>query len=297
MNVDSVMPYNPKTVTVYSVGLLGGSIGAGLKKAGFGGKVIGLSSEKAVKASLDRGLIDEGHPYSDLPEVIAQTDLLILCSPILAIVDTIKKLGAMELPAGLVVTDIGSTKKVIADAAREYLPPRVRFIGGHPMAGSEKSGVEASDSDLFKDAAYVLTPTGDGDHQTAAGLAGFLQKFLGCRVTMLDPSVHDSMAAAVSHLPHVLASALVLCANEQEKHFPGTLALAAGGFRDTTRIASASYDIWHDIFATNKGAIIPLIDAYIDTLSGMKAKLADDALRESFEAAREIRDSMKGMER
>jgi len=295
--MDDITQYNPKTVTIYSVGLIGGSIGAALKKARFGGKVVGLSSDRALKTSLEAGLIDEGRPYSDLSSVIRSTDLLILCSPILAIINTIKELGAMELPAGLVITDIGSTKRLIAEAAREYLPPHVDFIGGHPMAGSEKSGPSASDPGLFLDAMYVLTPTGGVHHRTADGLAGFLRKYLRCRTTFLDPQAHDSMAAAVSHLPHVLASALVLCAGAQEKRVPGTLSLAAGGFRDTTRIAAAHYDIWHDIFATNKEAVIPLIDSYIDILNDMKKSLANDALKESFEAAREIRNSMKGMDK
>jgi prephenate dehydrogenase len=284
-----------QAVAIYSVGLIGGSIGAGLKKAGFGGKVIGLSSERAVKTSLELGLIDEGYQYGDLPDVIRRVDLLILCSPILAIVDIIKRLGDMELPAGLVITDIGSTKKVIVDTAKKHLPPHVAFIGGHPMAGSEKSGPAASSPDLFLGATYVLTPENDDDRRTADGLAGFLQTFLGCQTMLLDPLKHDSMAAAVSHLPHILASALVLCASEQERRVPGTLSLAAGGFRDTTRIASAQYDIWHDIFATNKDAVVPLIDLYVDILNDMKAKLANDALRESFETAREIRAAMKGM--
>ncbi|MCL2181857.1 MAG: prephenate dehydrogenase/arogenate dehydrogenase family protein [Chitinispirillia bacterium] len=291
------MEYNPKTVTIYSVGLLGGSVGAGLKKAGFGGRIIGLSSERAVKVSLEMGLIDEGYSYSELGDVVGRTDLLILCSPILAIVDTIKKLGGMELPGGLVITDIGSTKKVIVDAAKKYLPSHVRFIGGHPMAGSEKSGPEAGDADIFREATYVLTPGSDDDRQIADDLGGFLRRSLGCEIVMTDPSTHDSMAAAVSHLPHILASALVLCASEQEKRNPGTLSLAAGGFRDTTRIASAQYDIWHDIFATNKGAIIPLIDSYVGILNDMKSKLANDALKESFEAARNVRVNMKGIDK
>jgi len=290
--IDDIAQYNPKTVAIYSVGLLGGSIGAGLKKSGFGGRIIGLSSDAALKTALELGLIDEGYPYSDLLKVIPQVDLLILCSPILAIVKTIEALGAMPLPQGLVITDIGSTKKVIMDAAQKHLPQSVRFIGGHPMAGSEKSGPGASDPYLFQNAVYVLTPESEKDARAAAALAGFFQKFLGCRAAIFDAAKHDSIAAAVSHLPHILASALALSANEHEKRVNGTLSLAAGGFRDMTRIASAHYDIWHDIFSTNKGAIIPLIDSYINILNDMKENLANDKLKESFEAAKRIRDSI-----
>jgi prephenate dehydrogenase len=287
-----IKQYEPERVAIYSVGLIGGSIGAGLKKSGFDGKITGLSSEAGLKTALEFGLIDEGHPYSDLQKVVSETDLLILCSPISVIVKTIEELGGMALPAGLVITDIGSTKKVIMDAARKKLPTGVTFIGGHPMAGSERSGPGASDPYLFQNSIYVLTPGKEEDNTAAEELAGFLQKFLGCRAALLEPSTHDTIAAAVSHLPHILASALVLNANEQEERIPGTLTLAAGGFKDMTRVASARYDIWHDIFSTNKDAIIPLIDSYIKILNGMKTALANDTLKESFESARRVRNSI-----
>jgi len=282
----------PKTITVYSVGLIGGSIGAALKESGFGGRIIGLSSEKGINTALSRNLIDEGHPYSDLSTVVKQTDLLILCSPILTIIDTIKVLGEMELPYGLVITDIGSTKRAIVEAAHKHLPSHVRFIGGHPMAGSERSGPDASDPDLFSNAVYVLTQAGWDDAGIIENLSTFLRKYLRCRTVIFDPATHDSVVAAISHLPHILASALVLCANEREKLIPGTLTLAAGGFRDATRIASAKYNIWHDIFTTNKEVIIPLIDSYINILNEMKTLLSNDALKERFEEARAIKESM-----
>jgi prephenate dehydrogenase len=301
----------PKTITIYSVGLLGGSIGAALKASGFDGRIIGLSSEKGINTALVRGLLDEGHPYSDLSTVIKQTDLLILCSPIITIINTIKELGKMELPDGLVITDIGSTKRAIVNAANEYLPPHVTFIGGHPMAGSEKSGPDASAPDLFVNAVYVLTQAGtiniidNANNPDNVGcvnnantvdaidsLSAFLRKYLRCRTVVFDPATHDSVVAAVSHLPHILASALVLCAHDCERTIPGALALAAGGFRDMTRIASSKYDIWHDIFSTNKEAIIPLIDSYINILNEMKTLLANDALKNRFEEARAIKESI-----
>jgi prephenate dehydrogenase len=178
----------------------------------------------------------------------------------------------------------------VVEAALGCLPEYVKFVGGHPMAGSERSGPEASDADLFSGAVYVLTPAGDVGAVDA--LSAFLSKYLRCRTAVFDAATHDSIAAAVSHLPHILASALVLCAREQEKSIPGTLLLAAGGFRDMTRIASARYDIWHDIFATNKEAIIPLMDSYINILNEMKTLLAKDALKERFEEARAVKESM-----
>ncbi len=310
----------PKTITIYSVGLIGGSICAALKASGFDGRIIGLSSENGINTALSRNLIDEGHPYSDLSTIITRTDLLILCSPIMTIIDTIKTLGDMKLPNGLVITDIGSTKRAIVDTANKHLPPHVTFVGGHPMAGSERSGPDASDPELFVNAVYVLTQTGvvntvnntgsinktvntdnnwnvgdinnAGNIDTIGTLSTFLKKYLRCRIMIFDPTTHDSIVAAVSHLPHILASALVLCAHEREKSTPGTLTLAAGGFRDMTRIASAKYDIWHDIFSTNKETIIPLMDSFIAILNELKTLLSNDSLRERFEEARAIKESM-----
>ncbi|MCL2690536.1 MAG: prephenate dehydrogenase/arogenate dehydrogenase family protein [Chitinispirillia bacterium] len=288
----TITQYNPKTVTICSVGLLGGSIGAALKKSGFTGKIIGLSSEKSLKTALALDLIDDGYPYSHLEQIIPQTDLLILCSPILAIVETIEALGKMDLPRGLVITDIGSTKKVITETAQKHLPKSVHFIGGHPMAGSEKSGPGASDPYIFQNAIYVLTSASDEDEKIINGLSGFLQNYLGCRTVLMNPEKHDTITAAVSHFPHILASALVLNAYKQEEQTEGTLSLAAGGFRDMTRIAASSYEIWHDIFATNKSACVNQIDSFIEILTDMKTSLENDSLKESYEKARQIKNSM-----
>ncbi|MDR2728367.1 MAG: prephenate dehydrogenase [Chitinispirillales bacterium] len=285
--------FNPKTVTIYSVGLLGGSIGAALKKSNFSGRIVGLSSERSLKTALELNLIDEGYHYSHLSRIIPQTELLILCSPILAIVKTIEELGKMDLPSGLVITDIGSTKKIITEAAQKHLPASVHFIGGHPMAGSEKSGPGASDPYIFQNAIYVLTSVqSNGEEKITDGLGEFLNRYLGCRTVLMDPEKHDTITAAVSHFPHILASALVLNAYKQEKETPGTLSLAAGGFRDMTRIASGGYEMWHDIFATNKSAVISQIDSFLEILTGMKISLKNDSLKESFEEARRIKNSI-----
>ncbi|MFP4162692.1 MAG: prephenate dehydrogenase/arogenate dehydrogenase family protein [Chitinispirillaceae bacterium] len=286
------MNYSPKTITIYSVGLLGGSIGAALKKTGFKGKIIGLSSEANLNTARELNLIDEGYPYQSLAEVIKETDLLILCSPILTILRTIENLGKMDLPEHLIISDVGSTKKEIMQAARKHLPSSVHFIGGHPMAGSEKSGPSASDPYLFENAIYVLTPPEGKPDSRDEGLSEFLKHHLGCRHFFLDPELHDRIAAAVSHVPHILASALVLAAGKQENEIEGTLSLAAGGFRDMTRIASAPYSMWHDILVTNKTAITPLLESFIDTLSEIKRDLLEDSLQEAFEKAREIRKTI-----
>jgi prephenate dehydrogenase len=282
------MEFIPRTIVLYSVGLLGGSLGKALKQSGYKGRIIGLSSPSAIKESLALGCIDEGYGYDKFNEVVKQCDLLFLCSPINTIIDTIKTLSHMDLPEGLVITDVGSTKQDILEVAKS-LPIGVHFIGGHPMAGSEKSGPMASDPFLFQNAIYVLSSFTENATDLEKTFASFLQKYLGCRTLYLNPQLHDHIAATVSHVPHLLAVALVLLARQTEEKTPGTLTLAAGGFRDMTRIASASYSMWHDVLVTNKHAIETQLDSYIDILINIKRSLQEGSLSDAFNRSRETR--------
>jgi prephenate dehydrogenase len=286
------MEFNPRSIVIYSVGLLGGSIGAGLKASGYNGKIIGISSEASIRIALSLGIIDEGKGYDDFEVIATNVDCIFLCSPIMTIIEAIKKLGKMRLPDGLVITDVGSTKSEIVSCARNVLPLNVEFIGGHPMAGSEKSGAGASDPFLFQNAMYLLAPVDNATGSRSGSFASFIEHFLGCRTVIIDPVEHDAIVAAVSHVPHILSVALVNLARQAEDARPGTLKMAAGGFRDMTRIASAPYSMWHDILATNKKAIAPLIDSYIAILKEMKSSLAADKLEASFSAAAETRSEI-----
>lgn len=282
--------YTPKkAIALYSVGLLGGSIGLALKNSGYTGKIIGLSSPANLKTALSLGCIDEGYDYDLLNEIIKETDLIFLCSPIKVIIETLIKLKETDLPDGLFITDVGSTKKEIADAALSTLPKHVHFLGGHPMTGSEKRGPSAADPYLFQNAIYVLSPLTENPAVIDLQFARFLERYLGCRYIILKADIHDTIAATVSHIPHLLAVSLVNLAQEIEDQTPNTLQLAAGGFRDLTRIASASYNMWHDIFLTNKKIIAPLLDKCMDILSSLKLKLQDDDLEASFNNAAETR--------
>jgi prephenate dehydrogenase len=279
------MPFNPKSVLIYSVGLLGGSIGLGLKNSGYTGRIIGLSSAGKLPLALKLGCIDEGYTYDRLGDRVRKADLLILCSPVHAIIKTLHELKTLDLPKGLVIIDIGSTKQQIMESAREL----AYFLGGHPMAGSEKSGPQASDPYLFQNAVFVLTPQAKAPGKRDREVALFLERYLGCRTLFLDASTHDRIVAAVSHVPHLLSVALVNAAQEVENAIPGTLALAAGGFRDMTRIASSPYTMWHDILATNKEAIGAFLDLVIKRLDDMNKRLRSDSLGECFEASRTTR--------
>jgi prephenate dehydrogenase len=283
------MQCSPQTIALYSVGLLGGSIGLGLKKSGFHGKIIGFSALTTIEKALSLGCIDEGYPYEQLEQNISRCDILFLCSPITIIMETLRKLAVFDLPENLIITDVGSTKITITETARATLPPSVRFIGGHPMAGSEKSGPAASDPYLFQNAIYVLTPRDTTPDEQERQFAEFLTRYLGCRHVFLTPETHDLIAATVSHLPHLLAVSLVNFAQSIEERTPGTIQLAAGGFRDVTRIASAPFKMWHDIFLTNKKVIVPLLNDYISQLEALKHGVENDALEEKFVNAAQTR--------
>jgi prephenate dehydrogenase len=286
---DTSVAFAPKTVTIYGVGLLGGSIGLALKASGFSGRIVGLSSKKAVSEAIKLGCIDEGHEYDALDTIIQSTDCLFLCAPIRAIIAALERCGKLAVPDGCLITDVGSTKSEIVAAAKRFLPRHVRFIGGHPMAGSEKRGPLAADPFLFQDAIYVLTPEEKTSAGEVAGFAAFLETNLGCKTVKLAPDKHDVIAATVSHVPHLLAVALVNIAASIDGRLPGTLGLAAGGFRDMTRIASSPYGMWNDILSTNKTRIAPILDEFAAALGTMKEQLLNDELGEAFDNAAETR--------
>jgi prephenate dehydrogenase len=286
------MPFNPESVAIYSVGLLGGSIGAGLKESGYRGRIIGISSEASIRTALSLGCIDEGHTYASARDVVSRVECLFLCSPIKVILQTLEALCAMPLPKGLLVTDVGSTKQQIVSCAAKALPEAVDFIGGHPMAGSEKSGVAALDPFLFQNATYVLTPSGRRAADRAGDFAAFLEHFLGCRCVIMDPAEHDHGVATMSHVPHILAVALVNLARRIEERRPGTIRLGAGGFRDMTRIASAPFSLWSDILSTNTGPVQSVIDDYMAILKEMRGEIGRESLGKDFEEAARTRSAM-----
>src|SRR5690606_11546165 len=174
------------TVGIVGVGLIGGSLGLALKRAGFRGQILGVSSPASLDQARRSGAIDEGFPYSDLVAAAARCDLVVLCAPILTIIEHIETLGraASELEPGTVTTDVGSTKREIVDKAERALPASLPFIGGHPLAGSEQRGAAAADPFLFQNAYYVLTPGSHADEATVARLGGFIET-TGARVIVL----------------------------------------------------------------------------------------------------------------
>ncbi len=250
------------TVCVIGVGLIGGSFAAACKRLDSTVRVFGIDTDPDTLAiALERGLIDEGATPADASASIwlgpegagsGACDLVVLATPASSAEEWLRTLGLSRY--GGVVTDVASTKRGVLAAAESYLGPPAAFVGGHPMAGSEASGVEAARADLFDGAYYVLTPAQDTDMDAYRRLHSFISA-LGARVISVDVAAHDEAVAIISHVPHVTASALVDLAKAHAGEGDELLRLAAGGFKDTTRIAAGSPDLWTGICLDNADAL------------------------------------------
>lgn len=274
-------------IAIVGVGLIGGSLGLAFKRVGVGQKIIGISRDATISQALGLGVIDEGYDYHSLERGVKDADLVFLCTPILRILELLEEIPKYA-KKGSIISDVGSTKAKVASVAKRAFPKGLYLIGGHPMAGSERRGVMASDPYLFENAIYVLTPGSDVPMKVTEGFATLIEK-IGARVTVMGPYTHDMIAAGVSHLPQLMAISLVNLIGELNRENPDFLRLAAGGFRDLTRIASSPYELWKDICITNQSSIVEMIDRYIGKLQGLKGSLVGDRLRSEFEQANRTR--------
>jgi prephenate dehydrogenase len=271
------------SIVIVGVGLIGGSLGFAIRRKRPDIRVTGVSSPGAVKTALELGIITVGCGYGELGDAVRDADLVFLCTPIHRIQGLLTLLGPLLEP-GVMVTDVGSTKRAITRHAAESLPPGVHFIGGHPMAGSENRGVLAADPFLFQNVIYVLCPAEGVPAAQVESLSALLGD-IGANVTIMDAETHDRIAAAVSHLPQMLAVALVEMVGGLDSERAPYLRLAAGGFRDMTRIASSPFVIWDDIFRTNVDAVRETMDAFIERLRKLRDRIGSRALAEDFETA------------
>lgn len=272
----------PQRVVVVGAGLLGGSLLAALQsRRGTRGKGIHLaavSSEKTLHGLKDRDWCDSLHGYDHLDQACDEADLVLLCAPLSSIHDQIDAIASFRdhLAPGAIVMDVGSTKSEICRHGFAMFPDEgptsPRFVGGHPMAGSEKSGLSAADPLLYQSALWVLCPPQDMDKSRLDPVKTLVHA-VGARVAILYPDLHDAAVARISHVPQVLASVLAGWAGSKERYSEAALALAAGGFRDMTRLAMSSWDVWRDIVATNP---TPIADGLQD-LSERLAVLATKA--------------------
>jgi prephenate dehydrogenase len=278
-------------VVVIGVGLIGGSLCSAFKNAGY--HVSGVSRPTTLSKASEMKIINSGFDYSEMKGALYGSDYIFICTPLGDISRRIEEVFQYAQP-GSVVSDVGSTKSVISDIAARISAHRQSegavFIGGHPMTGSEKRGVENSNPFLFYDAVYVLTPPENTPKDAVKSLSSLISG-LGAKVMVLSPELHDRIAASVSHLPQILAVSLANHLADQDSDLFRNL--AAGGFRDMTRIASSSYRIWRDIIAMNREEIRKSLRAYRGILDGVLEHIDDDRYIEKlFTRAREERQTI-----
>ncbi len=276
-------------VAILGLGLMGGSLGLALRARMLTDEVVGYDAwpETATHA-LERGAITVR--CDTAADAVSGADLVVLAAPILALRELLAEAGPY-LGLDAIVTDLGSTKTEIVQWAAELLPAPERFVGGHPMVGSEQSGVVAADASLYEGCAWCLTPTADTSPGALASIASLVTS-LGATPHVLNPASHDAAVAAVSHLPIVAATALTLTATG-DISWPDGRILAAGGFRDTTRVASGNPRMARDICLTNAEPLAALLDAYIARLQEMRAAIqsgSPEAIEEQFRAGKLARD-------
>ncbi|MCU1367497.1 MAG: tyrA [Ilumatobacteraceae bacterium] len=268
----------PRRANIIGLGLIGGSIGLALRERGW--YVTGDDHDQArIDRALQIGALDE-------PGIAEVVDVTFVATPVLTLADQVKR--ALAETTGI-VTDVGSVKGGVAEAIDDP-----RFCGGHPMAGSELEGLDGADATMFTGAVWVLTPTASTADSTFAEIASVVAE-LGAEVVALAPDRHDQVVAVVSHVPHLAAATLMGLASERGEEHAALLRLAAGGFRDMTRIASGHPGIWIDICTENRDAILDGLDGLIDGLQRMREIIRDDdraALHERLRHAREARANL-----
>jgi prephenate dehydrogenase len=278
-------------VTIIGLGLIGGSWGLALKKHGFAGRRVGCDRPDVLERALAVGAVDEGAP--DLARAVRDAELIILATPVGAILDLLPQLKVSVSPHAL-VTDVGSTKRLICQRAREVLGGEPLFVGGHPLAGKERSGLEHADAAMLENAQYVLTPLSPDD-LTDERVKAFwsLLEAIGARPFVTDASAHDRAVAFLSHLPQLVSSSLASLIAEQSAEDFLPLDLAASGFRDVTRLADSPYSLWRDICLTNIENIQCALEALIKKLEAMKLHLSDRELEREFKQALKLRERLR----
>jgi prephenate dehydrogenase len=261
-----------KSAGIVGVGLIGGSFGLALRKAGFEGPILGVSSARSVDQAVERGAIDRG---VSLEEAAGVCDVLFLSQPIFGILETLQKLDPL-VREGTLVTDAGSTKVAIVEEAKRSLR-RCAFLGGHPMAGKEQRGVAAAEADLFRGRPWVFTS--DIDHPLRKWVGAF-----GAKEIVLDAARHDRLVAWSSHLPQLASTALASLIGDRA---PEAAAVAGPGLLDSTRLAMSSFDLWRDILETNNAEISAALDAYIERLAALRRDFEGE-FRKGGEFARSL---------
>lgn len=281
-----------KKTAIIGVGLLGGSLALAMREKKLTEQISGYSRQKANRDwAKEHGILDQS---CDTPEeAVEGADFIVLATPVSIIPKLFEQLSGVISPHAI-ITDVGSVKQNIAKAANKTGNPNFRFVGSHPMAGGEKFSVRYSNPNLYADCLTVVVHDENTDME-ALTLVGDVWKAVGSRIIMMSPEEHDVLVAAASHLPHLTAVSLTQTVKSVSEDDNKTLTLLAGGFRDTTRVASGSPEMWIDICSSNQEKILAVLKRYrgqLDTLIDNLSRSDTEALKAMFHSARDFRDAI-----
>jgi len=281
-----------ETVGIIGVGMIGGSIGMALRKRKLSHKVVGIGRNPSkLRRAKVLGAIDEG--YTNFDKGLKNARLVIVATPVGLIPGMVKR-ALPYLEDGSIVTDVGSVKSSLIREIEGFLPPHIYFVGAHPIAGSETFGVENARPTLFKGTNCVLTPTVN-TNPNAMSVVGEMWKEIGAKVLLINPAQHDELLSFTSHLPHIVAVALIETLSNPEKKYKNIREFVGGGFRDTTRIASSSPIMWRDICVANREAVLNALGKFKSIINQIERIISLekwDILFRKLIRAKEERDSL-----
>ncbi|WP_416149723.1 prephenate dehydrogenase [Salipaludibacillus sp. HK11] len=287
-----------KRIMIIGLGLIGGSLALAIKKGYPDTTIIGYDIDsKATRLASSLQIIDDS--VDEIAKEAPNADIIILSAPVESSIHILTQLEGLPLKKGCLITDVGSTKQTVVEKGRQLCEKGVYFIGGHPMAGSHKTGVEASRERLFENAFYILTPTEEVPKSKMIQLQNIL-KATRAKFIELDPETHDRFSGLISHLPHIIASALVHQVAKVSEDEPLVSQLAAGGFRDVTRIASASPAMWRDILLHNRDLLLPMLSDWKNMMTDIEKMLVEQdgqKIYSFFSDAKDVRDQLPSKEK
>jgi len=279
-------------LAVVGVGLIGGSLALALTEAGAVGHVVGVGRGLAnLEIALKLGVVDS--ITLDLAEGVSDADVVFLATPVQSL-GTVAEQSMPHLKPGAILTDGGSVKQAVIDAIEPHLRDDVHFVPGHPIAGTENSGAEAAFATLYRDRRCILTPTKRTAPEALESIRRMWQ-LVGSQVVMMEVDKHDRVLAAISHLPHMVAYALVNAVGAYDRYDENILEYSAGGFRDFTRIASSDPTMWRDIALTNRDALVEMMGQFEKFFAELKEDVAsgsDERLFEFFRRSKQSRDEI-----
>lgn len=281
-----------RQITIIGTGLIGGSLALALRKAKFAGKIVGCDREAALEKARERGAIEEG--MINAADAIRGSNVVVLATPVLAIVDLIQRLGP-ALPAKTLMTDVGSTKSVVVECAQKVFGKNAAkcFLSGHPMAGTEMSGVDYADADLFQKAAWFFTPIEGQNLKDGifSEFVGWIDR-IGARVAMMPADEHDRLCAWISHVPQMMSTALAAALVDEFGEDAPLLPAGGRALQEMTRISASPYSMWRDVAISNKKNLQDALWKVEQKLAHIRENLATRQLASEFERAHALRKNV-----